>query len=484
MYKTMNKIPAFLIVCYLFVGCSKSGSGSGNNPVPPVPPPTPTVPGISYWSTTPDRTVLLSKLTTSAGFSTTASTLPMINVDSAQLYQTIDGFGYTLTQGSAELINLMPATQRMALLTELFGSGENDISVNYLRVGIGATDLSSTVYTYDDMPVGQTDPTLANFSIASDQAYMIPVLKQILLINPAIKIIGAPWTAPSWMKDNGLSVGGSLLPAYYQAYANYFVKYIQAMQAEGISITAITPQNEPLNPNNNPSLVMTAAQQAAFIKNNLGPAFAAASITTKIIVYDHNCDVPAYPLEILNDAAARAYVDGSAFHLYAGDITALTQVHNAYPDKNIYFTEQYTASSGNFGGDLQWHMKNVIVGSMRNYSKIALEWNLANDANYAPHTPGGCTTCLGAITISSGGYSRNVAYYIIAHISKFVPAGSKRIFSDNYGSINTAAFLRPDGKKVLVAMNDSNTDQSFNIKFKGKWLTTFLKAGATSTYVW
>ena len=478
-----NKI--FILMALIFCmggSCSKSNTGSGNNPViPPVPP---TVPGISYWTTTGDRVSLLSKQATGEGFSNTASTLPVINVDSTQLFQTIDGFGYTLTQGSAEVISQLVSAQRSALLTELFGSGENSIGVNYLRIGIGATDLSSTVYSYDDMPVGQTDPTLANFSMAPDQPAMIPVLKQILLINPAIKILASPWSAPAWMKDNNSTIGGSLNPAYYQAYANYFVKYIQAMQAEGITIHAITPQNEPLNPSNNPSLVMTAAQQAAFIKNNLGPAFATAGIATKIIIYDHNCDRPDYPLDILNDAAARPYIDGSAFHLYAGNISALSQVATAYPDKNIYFTEQYTSSTGSFGGDLQWHMKNVIVGSMRNNSRIALEWNLANDASYGPHTPGGCTTCLGAVTISSGGFSHNVGYYIIAHASKFVPAGSKRIASDNYGSINTAAFLRPDGKKVLIAMNDGSAAQGFNIKFNGKWLSTNLPGGATSTYVW
>ena len=192
------------------------------------------------------------------------------------------------------------------------------------------------------MPLGQTDITLANFNLTADQAAMIPLLKQILQINRNIKLLATPWSAPVWMKDNNSTIGGSLNPLYYQAYANYFVRYIQAMKAEGIPVYAITPQNEPLNPNNNPSLVMTAAQEATFIKNNLGPAFATAGITTKIIGYDHNCDRPDYPLDVLNDAAVRQYIDGSAFHLYAGDISALSQVHNAWPTKNIYFTEQYT----------------------------------------------------------------------------------------------------------------------------------------------
>ncbi|MEO7044772.1 MAG: glycoside hydrolase family 30 beta sandwich domain-containing protein, partial [Ferruginibacter sp.] len=265
---------------------------------------------------------------------------------------------------------------------------------------------------------------------------------------------------------------------------NYFVKYIQAMKAQGITIDAITPQNEPLNPQNNPSMSMSSFQQRDFIKNNLGPAFATASIKTKIIVYDHNLDVTTYPLDILNDAAANAFVDGSAFHLYGGFITGMTTVHNAYPQKNVYFTEQWTSSAGNFGGDLTWHLRNVVIGSMQNWSKVALDWNLANDPSFGPHTPGGCSMCLGALTIDGNIIVRNVAYYIIAHASKFVPAGSVRIASSNSGNIQTAAFLRPDGKKVLLVVNDESAGQVFNIKFNNKWITASLQKGAVATFVW
>jgi glucosylceramidase len=230
-------------------------------------------------------------------------------------------------------------------------------------------------------------------------------------------------------------------------------------------------------------MYMTAEDQATFIKNNLGPAFRAAGITTKIIVYDHNCNKPEYPLTILNDAAANAFVDGSAFHLYEGDISALSQVHNAYPDKNLYFTEQYTASTGDFGGDLKWHLKNVIIGSMRNWSKLAMEWNLANDPNFNPHTPGGCTTCKGALTIG-GSVTRNVAYYIIAHASRFVPPGSVRIASNITGALNTVAFQTPDGKKVLIVENDGGNATTFNIHFNGMMAATTLAGGSVGTYVW
>jgi len=255
------------------------------------------------------------------------------------------------------------------------------------------------------------------------------------------------------------------------------------MQANGITIHAITTQNEPLYGGNNPSMVMTAQQQAEFIKNNLGPAFRAAGITTKIILYDHNCDRPDYPIAILDDAAANPFVDGSAFHLYGGDISALSTVHNAFPDKNLYFTEQWTGAKESFDDNLKWHVKNVIIGTVRNWGKVALEWNLANDGNYNPHTPGGCTECKGAITLD-GTVNRNVSYYIVAHASKFIPPGSVRIGSNIVGGLYNAAFKTPGGGKVLLVENDGTADANFNIRFNGQWATTSLAAGAVGTYIW
>jgi glucosylceramidase len=439
--------------------------------------------GITAWITKGDKSALLQKQSNLLAFATASKTDPVIEVDSTVTYQTVDGFGFSLTGGSAYLINKLPAAQKSSLLQELLGSGENSIGISYLRISIGASDLSTEVFSYDDMPAGQTDINLAKFNLSKDTVDLIPMLKEILLINPNIKMMGSPWSPPVWMKDNGSSIGGSLQPRYYNVYAQYFVKYIQAMKAKGINIDAITPQNEPQHGGNNPSMLMLAVQQADFIKNHLGPAFRTAAIGTKIIIWDHNCDKPDYPISILNDAAAKSFVDGSAFHLYNGDISALSTVHTAHPDKNLYFTEQWTGAKGSFDGDLKWHVKNVIIGSMRNWSKVALEWNLANDGNYNPHTPGGCTECKGALTLD-GNINRNVGYYIIAHASKFVPAGSVRIGSNNAGNIFNAAFKTPDGRKVLIAVNDGNTAASFNIKFNGNLAATSLPAGAVGTYVW
>lgn len=478
-------IIALVAVMNIRGGCSKKSTAE--NPDPPAPPPPSVTNEVEFWLTKSDRSVLLAKQNVVLGFDTKTNSFPGITVDTTKKFQDVDGFGYTLTGGSATLIKSLPAAIKSNLLQDLFGNTAQSIGVSYLRISIGASDLSANVYTYDDVPAGETDPTLSKFSLDAERSGgtgLIPLLKEILNINPQIKILGSPWTPPVWMKDNGNSIGGSLQPQYYDVYAQYFVKYIQEMKKEGITVDAITPQNEPLHPGNNPSLLMTAEQQRDFIKNSLGPAFQAAGLDTKIIVYDHNCDRPDYPLTILNDPAAKAFVDGSAFHLYAGDITALSTVHNAHPDRHVYFTEQWTSSAGDFGGDLRWHLKNVIIGSMRNWSRIALEWNLANDPNFGPHTPGGCTQCLGAVTIGGGSVTRNVAYYIIAQISKFVPPGSTRVSSDNYGSLHTVAFERPDGKKVLLALNDSNAPITFNIKFKNKWTTTTIPAESAGTYIW
>jgi glucosylceramidase len=438
---------------------------------------------VHVWLTEGNKSALFQQQD-AIGFSDVKNQLPTIEVDSAQQFQEIDGFGFCLTDGSAQLINAMASTDKIKLLKELFSTEGNSIGISYIRVSIGASDLSSKVYSYDDLPAGQTDPDLSKFSIDENKIDLIPILKLILQINPQIKILGSPWSAPVWMKDNKSSVGGSLEKQYYDAYANYFVKYIQAMKAEGIIIDAITPQNEPLNPKNNPSMYMDATAQADFIKSSLGPAFEKAGIATKIICYDHNADVPEYPLTVLQDAGARKYVDGSAFHLYGGDISALSQVHQAFPDKNIYFTEQYTGSGSSFAGDLSWAIENLIIGATKNWSRNVLEWNLASDPNLAPHTDGGCTTCLGAVTVNGNAIIRNQSYYIIAHASKFVRPGSRRIYTTDIPGLANVAFLTPDGKKVLVVINTSKQLQQFNFKFNGTIAATSLNGGAVATYVW
>lgn len=438
------------------------------------------------WLTHPAGTARFEKQSGRLEFrSTPPDQSRVITVDQRRRFQSMEGFGYTLTGGSAQLLLAMSPTARTALLTELFATNGTHLGVSYLRLSIGASDLSSRVFTYNDLPAGETDPDLKKFDLGPDRADVIPILKQILAINPAIKIMGSPWSPPSWMKDNQDSKGGSLKREWYSAYARYFVKYIEAMRAEGITVEAITVQNEPLNPDNNPSLFMTATDQAEFIKRHLGPAFRKAGLATKIICYDHNADRPDYPLTILNDPEAKAFVEGSAFHLYAGNIDALSQVHNAHPDRSLYFTEQWTGAPGNLGGDLAWHVTELIVGATRNWCRTVLEWNLAADPQNRPHTDrGGCDRCLGAVTLEGDQVTRNPPYYVIAHASKFVRPGSVRIDSTALSELPNVAFRTPLGQTVLIVLNRQSSPQQFTLQSQTGVLSVKLPEGAVATYVW
>lgn len=408
-----------------------------------------------------------------------------ILVNDRQSYQPIDGFGFALTGGSAQHIIRMSAPARAALLKDLFATGANHIGTSYLRVSIGASDLNERVFSYDDMPEGQTDTSLQHFDLGPDKQDVIPVLKEILTINPAVKILGSPWSPPAWMKDNHDTRGGSLKPEYYGVYAAYFVRYIRAMRQHGITIDAITVQNEPLHPGNNPSLLMRAPEQALFVKNWLGPVFKKEGIKTKIIIWDHNADKPEYPMSILADPGAAQYVDGSAFHLYGGKIETLSQVHDAYPGKNLYFTEQWVGAPGDFKRDIREHIEKLIIGATRNWCRTVIEWNLAADPYYKPHTDrGGCDRCLGAVTIAGDSSYRNPAYYIIAHAAKFVRPGSLRIASTTVDSLPNVAFRTPAGQTVLVVLNTGAAAKTFHIGFKQKNAVATLNAGAVATYVW
>ncbi|MBN1597100.1 MAG: glucosylceramidase [Bacteroidales bacterium] len=439
--------------------------------------------GVELWLTKADESVKFEKQAVIEIEDFKGDKNPVIEIDTTVEYQTIDGFGFALTGGSAIMLKQMSNESRSDILKELFSTEVDNIGTSYIRLSIGASDLSDHVFSYDDLPPGDTDEEMEHFTLDEDRDDVIPIMQEILEINPDIKILGSPWSPPTWMKTNDSSVGGQLKPQFYDAYAKYFVKYIQGMAEEGITIDAITVQNEPLHPGNNPSLLMHADQQAAFIKESLGPAFKEAEINTKIIVYDHNADRVDYPMSILDDKEARIYVDGSAFHLYRGSINDLSDLHEAHPDKNLYFTEQWVGAPANFAGDFKWHIDNLIIGATRNWCRNVIEWNLAADPNQDPHTEGGCTRCLGALTIDGNEVIRNPAFYIIAHASKFVRPGSVRIGSDLNKHLKNVAFKTPDGRKVVIVLNDG-ADTSFSIKKGNKMITTSLDSGDVGTFIW
>ncbi len=455
----------FLIVIGMTCGCSNNS-----------------IVTIHSWFTSADQTFLFSKQNQLINIDDSRDPIH-IEIDTSKTKQSIEGFGYTLTEASAYLIRRLSPDKKQELLLNLFDSSSTSVGINYLRIGIGATDLSKSVYSYDDLPMHSLDTSLSKFNFSVDSVDLIPLIQEILSVNPDLEIIATPWSAPPWMKNNKSSIGGKLALQHYPTYARYIAYYIQKMKSLGISIEAITPQNEPLNDHNNPSMIMTAQEQLDFIKYHLGPEFRKQGIRTKIIIYDHNCDLPDYPLTILKDTLASQYIDGSAFHLYNGDIGAMTKVHDQFPDKNIYFTEQWTGAKGDFGGDLLWHMKNVVIGSLQNWSKTIFEWNMANDTAYAYHTDGGCHECKGAFTIGTD-YKQNVAYFVLAHVSKFVPRGSKVLDTNSPISIPHAIIITPENKMVLIVINEHDAELQFSFQMGDKTGHAKIKSKGVATFVW
>ncbi len=477
---------------------------------------TPEPVNIEAWVTTPDRSELFSKQDRPIQFNNGGRRGrggSAIVVDDGMQMQTIDGIGFALTGGSAGLMMAMSPPERTKLINELFRTDGNNIGVSYIRMTIGSSDLNSFVFSYDDLKDGETDFDLKKFSLSQDLYDVIPVMKEILAVNPDIKIIGSPWSAPAWMKTNNKVKAGNLKKECYDVYSRYFVKYIQAMKEHGITIDAITVQNEPLNSNNTPSMQVLPNDEKEFVRDYLGPAFEKANIKTKIVVFDHNLDRIDYPLTILNDPEAAKYVDGSGFHHYGGEMDAMTLMHIAHPDKNLYFTEQMVVERpGSSTINIATQVKRLIIGATQNWSKNVILWNFAADPQNDPHTDdGGCSMCQGAVTIDQDNVTRNLAYYTVAHASKFVRPGSVRIGSTqkgdtevnltedeerrgtgamrvgitkNFDVLSNVAFKTPEGKIVLVVANDSRTSNSFRIKFHGQIANVRLEPGAVGTYVW
>ena len=415
-----------------------------------------------------------------------------IAIDASTTYQQMDGVGASLTDSAGWVLwNKLPQPQRDALMQSLFDPNSG-IGIGILRQPMGASDLSASGnYTYDDVPAGQTDPTLAQFSIAHDQTYLIPLLRQAISINPSLRVHALPWSPPAWMKTNGTMNGGNIITADFPSLAQYFTRFISAYQAQGIPIYAISMQNEPLNSTGSyPSAYVAASDEANFIGGNLGPALAGAGFGgVKIFGYEHNWDNPQYPETLLANAAAYGYLAGSSFHCYAGGVGAQSQVKQAYPGKDLWFTECSGTVGSSFAGDLAWNAENLLIGATRNWARGVTLWNLALDQNSGPQN-GGCTNCRGVVTVddsvSPPVITRNVEYYLLGHLGKFVQPGAYRIDSNSYGSgsLEDVAFLNPDGSIVLLVLNAAPAGSTFAVTWNGSNFTDTLPAGAVATYEW
>ncbi|MEU1630578.1 ricin-type beta-trefoil lectin domain protein [Streptomyces sp. NPDC020096] len=414
----------------------------------------------------------------------------VITVNPAVSYQSIVGFGGSLTDGAA--YNIWNSPSRDSIMNDLFGP--NGISLSFLRQPIGTADFSRSFYSLDDVAQGSTDPTLSQFSISKDQAYIIPLLQRALSLNPQLTFMGTPWSAPAWMKTNDSMLGTlsqGLVPGDEAVYAQYLTKFVQAYQAQGIPITYLTVGNEPAwAPQTYPGMLISPEQESTVI-NDLAPDLAAAGQSTKLLAWDDNWDDSTidpvlypdqtYPKQVL--AATGANTAGVSWHHYEGDPSAQTAVYNAYPSKEVLETEGSGDSATGWAGAITGQGSGTAIDALRNWSRTVTFWNLALDANGGPKIGNGCG-CTAPVTTDGSNVTYNAEYYVLGHFSKFVKPGALRIDSNVVGTVDNVAFKNPDHSIVLVADNTGSSAQTFQVSYGGSSFGYTLPAGAMATFTW
>jgi|CZKL01.1.fsa_nt_gi glucosylceramidase len=469
---------------------------------------------VSVYETTPD---LHKALTPGAKLkfaehSKALESLPVINIDDARPFQQMDGFGASLTDSAAWLFDKkLGAAQTDAAFKMLFDR-KDGIALNILRQPVGSSDLAVTFYSFDDLcqqgakacttPPGLTDTKLEHFSVAHDQEYILPLLKKALAVNPEIHVMLTPWSAPGWMKTTGSMLGAkaetkeasALVPDFYPAFATYLVKTIQAYQAAGVPVWALSVQNEPLfAPPTYSGMQMLPAEQAKFFGQALAPALSEAHLSPIVMAYDHNWDHPEYPETVLKDPRAVLLAAGTAWHHYGGDPSVMTTFHERFPQKDQWVTESSggTWQKGLDGkGNILAEEAAELIAVARNWSKSYVLWALATDQNHGP-VVGGCDTCRGLITIDSSDpakvtFKPELDFYVLGHASKFLYPGAIRIASDEpaNGAVKDVAFRNRNGTIVLYALNEGTADQEVRIRFHGKTVVGNLGAGSVTTLEW
>lgn len=435
-------------------------------------------PAAHVWVTTPDGS---SRLADRGTVPFTAQPQAVdIRVDAGSTGQRFTGAGASVTEASAHLIRQLPRAEQDALMESLF-SKRNGIGLNYLRQPLGSTDFDAdgTPSTYED--------TRGSFSIARDLPEVMPVLRQAVALNPAIRFMGSPWSPPAWMKTGGSLNGGGLKPEHHQDYADYLVKAVRAYQAQGITLTDLTVQNEPLFATSYPSTSMTAAEQAAFLRV-LDRTLTAAGLPTNVLAYDHNWDRPDYPLAVLDATRDIDRVIGAAFHCYGGTPEAQEQIRRA--GKRVFFTEcsgtDSDPPSRTFADTLRWHAENLVVRNVRSGGETVVTWNLALDGNGGPHQGHCGTRCNGVVEIEGGRVTRGAEYYVLGHVTRFVEPGAVRIGSttEGAGGVRNVVWRNPDGSRVAYVVNTADSARTFSITDAGRSLSHTLPAGAVATFTW
>lgn len=406
------------------------------------------------------------------------SSINKIAINTKIKYQEIDGFGAAMSESSGYVISNLETSVKDRLMADLFS--ENGAGIDFIRIPMGASDFSLNNYTYNDSDTA--DLSLSKFTLERDLAYVIPRLKEAVALNPDLKLMGSPWSAPAWMKTNNKLNGGALRSIYQTTYADYFVKFIEGYKNEGLDIYAVTVQNEPLHETSDyPSMSMSLADQINFI-SVLGPKFEQNKLDTKIIGYDHNWDNSLYPQTLIDSIKIKDYIDGVAFHCYNGSVADQMAFYNKNPESNIWFTECTGISTyRNFSDNMTWNMEHIFIGAINAGAKSALLWNLALDDHYGPKN-GGCQNCIGVATIKDGNYKLNEEYYAIAHFSKFIDKGARRIDvkTDSLSLLSTA-FLNPNGTLISVIHNKTNYEQLIELDVNGRKANYSIPAKTTVT---
>jgi glucosylceramidase len=478
-----------LLAAALMAGCG-GGGGGGSAPVatPSTPTPTPVATGTTaeVWLTTPDQTALLAAQTALPLY-TGAAASATITVDATQKFQQMVGFGAAITDASAHVIQHdLSATQRDALLADLFGPQGNRFG--FVRLTLGASDFSSTHYSYDDMPAGQTDTALSAFSIAPARQDVLPTVKAALALNPALAVMASPWSPPGWMKSTDSLIKGTLKAEHYDAFARYLARTVQAFGAEGVTVDYLSIQNEPdFEPANYPGMKLSAPQRATLIGEHVGPALRAAGLATKLLELDHNWDLSAQVLSVLGDSKAAGFIGGVAWHCYGGDVSAQSAVHDAFPTLGSFFTECAGGDwSPGFGDGLSYNVRTLMIGATRNWAQSVVLWNLALDQNHGPHL-GGCDNCRGVVTVNSttGAVTKNVEFYALGHLSRFVQKGARRIASTSgAGNVLSVAFENTDGTNVLLAYNNNASATNVVINAAAGNFSYSMPAQSAATFRW
>ncbi len=464
----MRRILPLILSGLLVAGCAVKPSPAG------------------MWLTTADQTQKLAARPApqSAG---AAKGDEIVTIDTSKHFQKMQGFGAAMTDASAQLLSQLPEDKRKAIMSELFGRERDGLGISFTRLTVGASDFSPTHYSYDDSPGNAPDPDLKHFSIDPARKYVLPRVREALAINPDLMVMISPWSAPAWMKTTKSLYQGKLVPEYYPAFANYLARTAEEFGREGVPVSMLTIQNEPdFEPTDYPGMRVDPPQRAEIIGRHVGPALKARGLKTQILDYDHNWDDPQLPLGVLKDPIARQYIAGVAWHCYEGYVPTQSQVRDAYPDKDVWFTECSGGEwSPNYAEVLGWMTEKLIIGASNNWSRGTLLWNLALDPKHGPHK-GGCGDCRGVVTIdpATGEITRNVEYYILGHASRFVLPGAFRTSTTTSGNgVEAASFVNPDGSRIAILYRKSGNDP-VTIALDGERYSAALPAGSVATLRW